>query len=78
MNRAFDSGAVVERAVCGTEILEDVLVSFAAHFSVYARGKRIGNAQVVAGGTADGYAEPAEWKMVRARSGYLTISSDIA
>ena len=54
-----------------------MLVTFAAHFSVYARGKRIGNAQVVASGTADSYTEPAEWKMVGARSGYLTISSVI-
>ena len=71
MYRAFDSRAVVERAVCGTEILQDVILSFAAHFSMHARSERIGNAKIVAGGTADSYTKPAEWKMVRRAVGIL-------
>ena len=64
MNRAFDSGAVVERAVCRTEILEHVFVSLATHLSVYARREWIRNTQIVPSGTADSYTKPAEWKMV--------------
>ena len=64
MNRAFNSGAVVERAICRTEILEHVLVSLATHLSVHARRERIGNTQIVPSGTANGYAQPSERKMV--------------
>jgi hypothetical protein len=64
MNRAFDSRAVIERAVRGAEILKDVLIAFATHFSMDARRERIGNAKIVASGAADSYTKPAEWKMV--------------
>ena len=42
---AFNSAAVVKRAVCGTQILEEILLAFAAHFGVHARRERIGNTQ---------------------------------
>src|SRR2546423_478273 len=64
MDRALDRRAVVKRAICRTEILKDVSVCFATHFSVHARGKRIGNPEIVPGGTTDGYAQPAERKMI--------------
>ena len=64
MNRAFDIRAVVERAVCGTEILKDVLISLAADLRMHTRCERIRNAKIVAGGAADSYTKPAEWKMV--------------
>ena len=50
--------------VGGTEILKDVLIAFATHFSVHARRERIRDAKIVASGTADSYAKPSEWKMV--------------
>ena len=67
----LDNRAVVKRAVCGTEILEDVPITLASHFRVHTRSKRIGNAKIVASGTADSYTKPAEWKMVRRAVGIL-------
>jgi hypothetical protein len=64
MDHTFDSGAVVERAIRGPEILEHVLIAFATHLSVHARGERIRNTEIVSSGTADSYTKPAEWKMV--------------
>ena len=46
---AFDRAAVVKRAVGGAEILQEILLAFATHFSVHSRRKRIGNAEIVAG-----------------------------
>jgi hypothetical protein len=64
MDHTFDSGSVVERAICGPEILKHVLVTFAPHFSVNARRERIRDTEIVSSGTADSYTKPAEWKMV--------------
>src|SRR5678816_3710094 len=56
--------SVVERAIRGAEILQEILVAFAAHFRMHARSKGIGHAQIVASRTAQGYAQTAEGKMV--------------
>src|SRR6185369_14524957 len=64
MDHSLYCGAVVERAICGTEILKHVFVTFATHFSMHAGCERIRNTEIVPGGTADSYTEPAEWKMV--------------
>jgi hypothetical protein len=55
MNHTIDIGAVVERTVGGPEVLQQILVAFAAHFRVHARRERIGDTQIVPGGSADSY-----------------------
>jgi hypothetical protein len=69
VNSAVDGGAVVERSVRGAEILQEILVTFAAHFRVHTRSKRIRNTEIIPGGTAYSYAQSPKWKVIRGTVG---------
>src|SRR5438045_9666298 len=62
--RLFEYRAVVKRAVSRSQILEKVLVAFAAPFGMHTRRKRIRNAQIVARRAANRDAQAVDRKML--------------